>query len=217
MERTKQTNMKKGITLIEIILAIVLIAIILGITIPKLMANSAKAEIKQVITSDLRSIVEAATTWRRASSVANGNYQNLSAAAIFSRLPATMSVDGTNGRIYSSGLNVGTTDTVGASTFNRTGVNYTVTWQFDPATDTNTGTFSIGMDVTEGGANTGLDWNNNLTQYAKDTFFDVVTEMSSSFQTHTAATNTTDSAGANVAYVCTNNGVIVCARNMQTN
>jgi len=46
----KKTNMKKGITLIEIILAIVLIAIILGVTIPKLMTNSAKAEIKTVIT-----------------------------------------------------------------------------------------------------------------------------------------------------------------------
>ena len=217
MEATKQVKMKKGITLIEIILAIVLIAIILGVTIPKLMSNSAKAEIKQVITSDVRSIVEAATTWRRSSSSAGGNYKAISASYIFSRLPSTMAVDGTNGRIYSSGLNVGTEVTVGTNTYKETGVTYTIVWQFDPATHTNTGRFSIGMDIDRGESDTGLDWNDNLQAYAKETFNDVVVEISNGQSSnHTASSNTLNASNANVVYDCSN-GNITCRQNIQTN
>jgi len=213
----KKQNMKKGITLIEIILAIVLIAIIMGITIPKLMSNSTKAEIKQTITSDLRSIVEAANTWKRASAVAGGNFQQLSSGAINSRLPSNMKVNGALGLIYSSGLNTGTSDADGIA---QTGVRYTVEWQFDDALKgnapnfTNTGNFSIGMDFALGRDE--LNWDAKMVLYAQDVFNDTIAEMSTSTPwvkpTVTVGTNLKDTVNA---FTCGEDAV--CRGDINTN
>jgi len=214
----KKQTMKKGITLIEIILAIVLIAIIMGITIPKLMSNSAKAEIKQVITSDIRSIVEAANTWKRASADAGGNFRNLNSAALNSRLPSNMVVDGAKGYIYSSGLRTGTVD----GTNNETGVRYTVRWQFDNALEgtspnfINTGNFSIGMDYDLGA--THLTWDAKMQAYAQDVFNDTIEEIAGNNHTlFTTDINTLNAAGADsgTSFPCSANAV--CQGNINTN
>ena len=168
----KKSNMKKGITLIEIILAIVLIAIILGITIPKLMANSARAEIKAVISSDVKSIVEAATLWRKSSSIAKGSYVRLSSDKLNTRLPNTMEVITSSQLIMSSGLKTGSADAV-----DKTGVRYVVLWSFGtPVATTPVGRFAIGMDIDK--AITDLQWDSKLRAYAREIFTDIVAEVS---------------------------------------
>ena len=219
MKQTKQ-NMKKGITLIEIILAIVLIAVIMGITIPKLMSNSAKAEVKQVITSDVRSIVESANMWKKASAKAKGTYKELSAGVLNSRLPSNMAVDSALGLIYSSGLKTGTVD---ANNVPQTGVKYTVLWQFD-STKTNTGHFSIGMDITQGADSTvGLGWDPKLQQYALDVFTDTIAELtdgtmtpdSTQTQTASGATITNGVAVLDRPFDCTNTNNVVCQGDLE--
>lgn len=169
----KKNNMKKGITLIEIILAIVLIAIILGITIPKLMSNSERAELKSVITSDVKSIVESAMIWKRSSAGAQNNFMSIDANDLNSRLPSNMAVDGTQGIIFSSGLNTGNTD---ANSFNQTGVQYHITWTIsNDASHTDTANFSIAMDISNGA--TDLTWDPKTQQYAKDVFNDTIAEL----------------------------------------
>ena len=211
----KKQNMKKGITLIEIILAIVLIAIIMGITIPKLMSNSTRAEIKQTVTSDLRSIVEAATTWKRASSEAGGNYINITSGRLNTRLPSNMQVDETEGLIYSSGLRTGNNGGTG-NNFQLTGPVYTVMWQFDPVANTDTGRFSIGVDFTYG--RDVLDCDPKILGYARDVFNDTIVEItgagnvSHGASVQTKLRNGTDSA---VAFDCANSTDFVCIGNLR--
>lgn len=172
----KKVKMKKGITLIEIILAIVLIAIIMGLTIPKLMENSERAEIKQVITSDVRAIIEAAVMWKKSSAAAAGNYQAISANNLISRLPSSMAVRG--GLIFSSGLNTGAADRLGSGENPATGVVYMIDWNLAGAAAGTalTGRFGIGMDVQNGVED--LQWNANIQAYARDVFSDLVAEIS---------------------------------------
>lgn len=187
----KKNNMKKGITLIEIILAIVLIAIILGITIPKLMSNSERAELKSVITSDVKSIVESAMLWKKASASAQNNFMSIDANDLNSRLPSNMVVDGTQGIIFSSGLNSGNQD---ANGFNQTGVQYHITWTIsNDANHQDTANFSIAMDITNGA--TDLTWDAKTQQYAQDVFNDTIAELTNG--TATVSTSGTFNGGVN--------------------
>ena len=142
-----------GFTLIEVILAIVVVAVIMGIVIPKVMSNSDKAQIKQVISSDTRSIIQAAADWKRTSADASGTYTNISASALDSRLPSNMKSDGTN--ILSSGFNGGCKFGVDASTINTPG-----------------DSFIIAVDCS--GAKSALNWSSKLIAYAKEAFVDTV-------------------------------------------
>jgi len=173
----KKTNMKKGITLIEIILAIVLIAIILGVTIPKLMSNSARAEIKTVITSDVKSIVESAGTWRKSSATAAGTYLKVSGANLDHTLPSNIVVT-TAGLILSSGLKTGVA-VDGSAASEGTGVVYyifndTGTNAADGNAD-KSNEFSLYADFQGGSDN--LNWDDKTRGYAEDVFTDVIAEV----------------------------------------
>jgi type II secretory pathway pseudopilin PulG len=213
----KKTNMKKGITLIEIILAIVLVAIIAGLTIPKLMANSERAEIKQVITSDVKSIVEAAIMWKKSSSASNGNFRSISTTQITSRLPDSMATDTAQGLIFSSGLTTGSANNVGTDD-NRTqatGVVYTITWAMDATNHTESGRFSIGMNIQNGADD--LNWNNNIRAYALDVFTDVIEEISDGDRTPVTGAHTTNGT-AGVDFGCeTANANGICFHSVRVN
>lgn len=211
--KNENKQMKRGITLIEIILAIVLIAIILGITIPKLMSNSQQAEVKQVISSDVKSIIEACALWRKQTSGTNGSFQTLTPQAISSILPSNMQIDTTTGLIYSSGFRTG--DNVAAG-FDDTGVHYTVRWHFDAAR-VDGGSFSIGMDITRGG--TELGWDDKIQTYALESFNNTVREISS--KESAPATWATDAAFAGTAntnaqgaITCSNRNLTSCFDNV---
>ena len=174
----KKTNMKKGITLIEIILAIVLIAIILGVTIPKLMSNSARAEIKTVITSDVKSIVESAGTWRKSSATAAGTYLKVSGANLDHTLPSNIVVTANKGLILSSGLKTGVA-VDGSNASEGTGVVYyifndTGATSSDSAKD-KSNEFSLYADFANGSND--LNWDAKTRGYAEDVFTDVIAEV----------------------------------------
>ena len=161
-----------GFTLIEVILAIVVVAVIMGIVIPKVMSNSDKAQIKQVISSDVRSIVQAAADWKRTDqSTSDGTYANIQADLLDSRLPSNLPVDTTNHNVKSSGFHNGCL--------------------FALVKDASDGsTFKMGMDCSD--AATKLSWSNKLKSYAKEAFFDTAKSLSSS------ATQTTSGSIGNV-------------------
>jgi prepilin-type N-terminal cleavage/methylation domain-containing protein len=182
-------NMKKGITLIEIILAIVLIAIILGITIPKLMSNSDRAELKSVISSDIRTIVEAASLWKKESAAAQNSYATVSSAQIASRLPGNMHVDTVSGYIHSGGLRSGNASA--DATSQETGAQYIVMNDTDGANVEN-GTISIIVDITRGAND--LGWAARTLTYAQDVVTDTMFEL-----TGGATTGETDSASTAVS------------------
>lgn len=172
MENTNK-KMKKGITLIEIILAIVLIAIILGITIPKLMSNSDQAEIKNAISNDVKTITEAANIWRKQTVAANGTFLDVSAGNITSLLPNTMTVVGDY--IMSSGLRTGD------GTNRNTAVRYFIRNNF--GTGTNRGTFALGMEIVPAGAAAGAagstaGWDQRMMTYALNAFNDAIQSTS---------------------------------------
>lgn len=210
----KRTNMKKGITLIEIVLAIIIIAIIAGITIPKLMSQSDRAEMKQVITSDIKSIVDAAVMWKKSSSASSGNFQAVSTDNIESRLPSNMAVDAGKGLIYSAGFPTGTTDTLGGGAANAgTGIVYTISWQFD-STRTATGRFSIAMDIQNG--TTQLDWDEKLQAYATEVFEDTINEMSDRDYNQWATDITTTGTGG-ITFECSDSAKTICLGNIRVN
>jgi type II secretory pathway pseudopilin PulG len=174
MENMMKKKMKKGITLIEIILAIVLIAIILGLTIPKLMSNSNQAEVKQVITNDVKAIAEAIVTWKRQVSMGNGSLATLSPSALTNLLPSNMIVTPT-GYIMSSGLRTGN-----ANADLATGVRYSIRNHFNAA-NTDSGTFASGMEVVPTVADAAVPlagWDQRLTGYVISSFNDALTGMS---------------------------------------
>jgi prepilin-type N-terminal cleavage/methylation domain-containing protein len=155
----KQNVFKKrgGLTLIEVILAIVVVAVIMGIVIPKVMSNSDKAQIKQVISSDVRSIIQAAADWKRTSADAGGTYTNIAASKLDSRLPSNMSKNSSD-QITSSGFNGGCVYGLVSSTITNAG-----------------DSFELAMDCTN--AKNALNWSAKLQAYATEAFKDTVKSL----------------------------------------
>lgn len=212
---TQQKRMKKGITLIEIILAIVLIAIILGIAIPKLMSTQNQGEIKQTIVSDVKSIVEAASLWRKSAAAADGVYTDISPTAIRSRLPQSMQVDAAQGLIFSSGLATGQNNATTAAMRN-TGVVYTVWFNLtnDAANPADTMSFAIAIDTTFGGDE--LGWDLRMQEYALDAFQDTLTDLAQRGEITEFTASSQNAQGASgVAFNCADTGVAVrCFENI---
>ena len=157
----KQNVLKKrgGFTLIEVILAIVVVAVIMGIVIPKVMSNSDKAQIKQVISSDVRSIIQAAADWKRTSADAGGTYTNIAASKLDSRLPSNMKINAN--KIQSSGFNGGCVYGLTKSNINQDG-----------------DSFVLAMDCTS--AKDALNWSAKLQAYATEAFKDTVKSLGGS-------------------------------------
>ena len=153
----KKGQKRSGFTLIEVILAIVVVAVIMGIVIPKVMSNSDKAQIKQVISSDVRSIIQAAADWRRTSADASGTYKDINASALDSRLPSNMKLNA-DGQIQSSGFNGGCVYGLKSSSINNHG-----------------DSFELAVDCATAKSN--LNWSDKLVAYAKEAFVDTVKSL----------------------------------------
>jgi len=99
----KQTNLqqKKGFTLIELMIAIVIMATLAALIIPKIMSNSRSAEMSATIQSDVKSINTAVGKWKMESSNSDGTYNNIDVKGLCSYLPDNMACDDT--WIYSGG------------------------------------------------------------------------------------------------------------------
>jgi prepilin-type N-terminal cleavage/methylation domain-containing protein len=193
----KQTNkrgFKKGITLIEIIIAIVLIAIILGLTIPKIMSNAKRAEIKQTITSDVQAIFQAAQDWRKTtsptSSYAGAGDNGIDGSDIMASLPSDIVVvdAGTaNTAILSSGFRTGflaeEMTLLAAGATSSTGVRYVLAQsQGNPVTvaSINRQSFALGIELdVAASSDNGLGWDPKEIAYAQEVFASVIREAQS--------------------------------------
>jgi type II secretory pathway pseudopilin PulG len=175
--------MKKAITLIEIIIAIVLIAIILGLTIPKIMSNAKRAEIKQTIVSDVKAIIGASqdrvkSSYSKAYNNVNSDDKCINGVAIESFLSSDFKVGFAgelNEFIYSTGFETGSADPAFVN-----GIRYIVAQRIS-APNANNGiqTFAIAMDLS-GAANSieGLGWDQKEIQYAREVFDSTINEAS---------------------------------------
>jgi prepilin-type N-terminal cleavage/methylation domain-containing protein len=101
MRKHTPKKTRKGFTLIEIIFAIVVVAVLAALTIPRYIAEQRNAQISSVVQSDLKTINDAAITWREQSSDSDKTFSNINTSALCSYLPSSMACDGT--WIYSSG------------------------------------------------------------------------------------------------------------------
>jgi len=97
-------KMRKGFTLMEVIFVVIIIAMIASFTIPKILSNSDKTQIASVLGSDVKSLYQAASEWKRSSTDSDGTWSNLDNAKLEAYLPANMSYDSTNNYIVSSGF-----------------------------------------------------------------------------------------------------------------
>ena len=103
METKQKQNLqgKRGFTLIELMIAIVIMATLAALIIPKIMSNSRSAQMSATIQSDVKSINTAVGEWRTESSNSDGTYNNIDVKGICSYLPDNMACDDT--WIYSGG------------------------------------------------------------------------------------------------------------------
>ena len=93
---------KKGFSLIEIILAIVVIAGLIAIFYPRARSFQRSAQMTSVIETDVENIVQAATRWRTEDSSSNNTFSEINASDLCSYLPNNMGCD--NNYIYSAGF-----------------------------------------------------------------------------------------------------------------
>lgn len=105
---------KKGLTLPEILFAVLVITVIMSLLLPNIINSKDRAIISSTVTNDAKLLAQAFTEWKGNSSYSNGTYANIETGMLTSFLPETMSVDdgGTpndfsDDIIKSSGLNGG--------------------------------------------------------------------------------------------------------------
>jgi prepilin-type N-terminal cleavage/methylation domain-containing protein len=184
-----KSRKRGGFTLIEIIITIVVVAVIMGIVIPKIMSNSSRAEISQVISSDVTSIATAASEWRR---VRGRNiYGGINAGQLQGFLPASLKVGRLGGLaltgindadtvVFSSGLAQGCVYRVGAK---GTGADSGL---LDISMDCNYGAgaaYYVGgttqgtHDIVPVNAQTTFTWDDTMVNFAVSAFVNAVTSL----------------------------------------
>lgn len=158
---------KKGFTMIELIFVVIIIAVIAGVTVPKIMNNSSKTEISGVLGSDTESIYQAMNEWRSSSSISDGTFSNITSAGLGSYLPNSMVLvdpDGTpnNGDEYISS----------------SGFNGSIHYRIISDTAVSAGD-SIKLFVDMSAAKNNQNWGNSLVQYAENKLVGLMVKYSS--------------------------------------
>ena len=177
----KHTNMKKGITLIEITFAIIIIAIIASITIPKILENAAKTEMKVVVSNDAKSIYDSLIDWKSTNSDAKANgFKNINTTAIKFIIPESMVVNSQN--ISSAGLKIAGTSS--------TGVIYKI------SNINATKSFVVEIDTTNGQKD--LTWSDNYVGNIIEVFKNTFSQLG-------AIVTDTDSSNSSPALDCNGN------------
>jgi type II secretory pathway pseudopilin PulG len=181
-----KTNMKRGITLIEITFAIIIIAIIAGITIPKILENAAKTEMKVVVSNDAKSIYDSLIDWKSTNLDAKQNgFKNINTTAIKFIIPESMEVNSQN--ISSAGLKV-----PGSSS---SGVIYKI------SNINSTKSFVFEIDTSNGRNN--LDWSDNYVGNIKEVFKNTFSQLGATV---------TDGSSTNTKPVLTCKGNTTCVK-----
>jgi len=128
-------NFKKGFTLIEIIIVVVIIGILVSLFYPSIMSNKDKAIINSTVGNDVKLLSGAITEWKTTSPDSNGSYSSLTTDKIVPYLPSSMTYDGTS--IHSSGLNGGIAYQIESDKINTNGDSFKVYSDFTAAITNN--------------------------------------------------------------------------------
>jgi len=160
-------GLRSGFTMIELIFVVIIIAVIAGVTVPKIMSNSSKTEISGVLGSDTESIYQAMNEWRSSASVSDGTFSNITTAGLGSYLPNNMSLvdpDGTSGN--------------GDEYITSSGFNGNIRYYIISDTSATAGD-SIKLFVDMSRAKNAQNWGNSLTQYAENKLIGLMVKYSS--------------------------------------
>lgn len=104
---TFKNKMKKGMTLFEMVMVMLVAAVILYLIYPTIMFNYNKTVINSAITNDIKMISQAVNEWRNTDGDSDGTYRNVTTSEVIPYLPTQMSYDAGTNSIKSSGLKGG--------------------------------------------------------------------------------------------------------------
>jgi len=92
---------RRGFTLIELIVVIVIMAGLAYVVINKVLANSKSSQLTSIVNNDVAQIVKAVNKWKENDSASDGTFNGLTTDSVCPYLPNNMYC--ANGKIYSSG------------------------------------------------------------------------------------------------------------------
>ena len=179
----KRKSTKKAFTLLELIFAIVLAAIIAALFIPNIISTKRSGQMTSTVQNDVRNIFAAAAKWRDQSSDSDGTFNNINVSELCSYLPDSMECDGTY--IYSSGYKKGN---------NQGMIRYKI---LSYKKSQNGDSFKIFMDASP--LATARQWQTREKQKIETTFDNVCKQLSTD-KTVTADTAATDIGSANAGF-----------------
>lgn len=150
--KIKNKQMRKAFSMMELIFVIIVIAAIAAITIPKLISNSDKTNINQAVNSDITSIINAASEWRRVSADSKGDFTGITTASIVPYLPSNMPYNSSTDCIESSGFN------------------HEICYKIEPRKDTTNGDYpGLSIYVDGSKAAEAYSWSNRMKNYFEKT------------------------------------------------
>lgn len=126
-KKSYKKKMRHGFSLIEIIIAIVVVGGIIAYIYNEVSSSKNQAEIKTILARDMQAISKAAGEWKTTSNTSNGTFLNIGAGQIASRLPAYMEYKSAANTISSSGWNGGCSYSLLSDTITQAGDSFSVT------------------------------------------------------------------------------------------
>ena len=137
ISRSVRKNFKKGFTLIEIIIVVVIIGILVSLFYPSIMSNKDKAIINSTVGNDVKLLSGAITEWKTTSPDSNGTYSAITTKKVATYLPSGMNYDTATDTIQSSGLNGGIAYQIISDKINTNGDSFKVYADFTAAITNN--------------------------------------------------------------------------------
>jgi prepilin-type N-terminal cleavage/methylation domain-containing protein len=169
IQKTKK-NMKKGFTLLEIVMSIILLAVVAYMVYPNIIAGKDKSEITSALNADAKSIMLAVSEWKSTDTKnSDGTFNALTNLLLVPYLPTSLRYDSVSKAIVSSAINVG------GSYTNPKGIKYTVVSDTTPSGSAGD-SFKIFIDFAD--IDSAKNLNDTLTQYAEKTAMNAIAQIS---------------------------------------
>lgn len=168
--QTTKKSMKKGFTLLEIVMSIILLAVVAYMVYPNIIAGKDKSEISAGLNADAKSIMLAVSEWKSTDTVnSNGTFSAVKNLFLVPYLPTSLRYDSVNDDIVSSAINVGGTYATPK------GIRYKVL--SDQITGGSVGdSFKLLIDFKD--IESAKNLNETLTQYAEKTAMNSIAQIS---------------------------------------
>lgn len=181
MRKKTQCSKKKAMTLFEIVMVMLAIAVVLYLLYPSIMFNFNKAIISNTLTNDAKMISQAVNEWKTTDTNSDGTFKNITTSGIVAYLPSQMTYDAVGDVIKSSGL--------------KGGVSYKI---ISDVISTNGDSIKVLMNFTE--AITTKNYDLRTITYSETSALNTFKGTSSDQSTSTTNTNATALGAANAAF-----------------